>query len=408
MKRVKVDPRPDWREKVVAQGLSFPVTLAESGEVPYWCDDTAYEFTLSEIETLENATDRLWQMCLQVVEDVISSGTVIEFGLDNRFFELIKRSWQDHQMSMYGRFDFAWDGVGPVKLLEFNGDTPTGLIESSVIQWHWLMDQKPDCDQLNSVHERLVRGWKAYGSRIGSRPVHFASIFDGEQGEDFVTTEYMRDTAIEAGLITKNIQMNDIGFDVVSRKFVDLDDVPIETCFKLYPWEDMLDEDFSKYLLESYDSTVWMEPLWKVLLSNKAMLAWLWRLFPGDELLLPASLDGPLNMEFYAQKFIHGREGDGVILKTPEGLFGSEPSRKPNQQDGALYCWQEYVPLPNFDGYHPVLGSWVVQGHAAGLNVRESKGPITDFYSRFIPHYISDAPMPSDDQCASWIEEDFV
>jgi Glutathionylspermidine synthase preATP-grasp len=40
---------------------------------------------------------------------------------------------------MYGRFDFSFkDGVP--KLLEFNADTPTTLVEASVAQWFWFQD----------------------------------------------------------------------------------------------------------------------------------------------------------------------------------------------------------------------------------------------------------------------------
>ena len=55
----------------------------------------------------------------------------------------------------------------------------------------------------------------------------------------------------------------------------------------------------------------------------------------------------------------------------------------------------------------PVLGSWVVDGSAAGLGVRESDGPVTDYYARFVPHYI-DAPTPGVEQRAAWLREDGI
>jgi hypothetical protein len=54
-----------------------------------------------------------------------------------------------------------------------------------------------------------------------------------------------------------------------------------------------------------------------------------------------------------------------------------------------------------------VLGSWVVDGNAAGLGIRESDGPVTDYWARFVPHYI-DAPTPGKDQRAAWLKEDGV
>lgn len=43
---------------------------------------------------------------------------------------------------MLGRFDFAWDGKNPPKLLEYNADTPSLLLESSKVSQDWLEDKK--------------------------------------------------------------------------------------------------------------------------------------------------------------------------------------------------------------------------------------------------------------------------
>ena len=45
------------------------------------------------------------------------------------------------------------------------------------------------------------------------------------------------------------------------------------------------------------------------------------------------------------------------------------------------------APLPDFDGHHPVIGSWVIANQAAGIGIREDTSPITGNNSRFVPHY---------------------
>jgi glutathionylspermidine synthase len=50
------------------------------------------------------------------------------------------------------------------------------------------------------------------------------------------------------------------------------------------------------------------------------------------------------------------------------------------------YVFQEYYPLPQFDGNYAVLGSWIVNGYACGMGVREDVQPITQNTSRFVPH----------------------
>ena len=44
-------------------------------------------------------------------------------------------------------------------MLEYNADTPTTLLEASILQWYWLKDTHPDDDQWNSLHEKLVERW---------------------------------------------------------------------------------------------------------------------------------------------------------------------------------------------------------------------------------------------------------
>src|SRR5207248_5991552 len=58
----------------------------------------------------------------------------------------------------------AYNGSGPPKLLEYNADTPTSVLEAAVIQWFWMKDVFPRMDQFNTIHERLIEAWKAAGA----------------------------------------------------------------------------------------------------------------------------------------------------------------------------------------------------------------------------------------------------
>jgi len=103
-------------------------------------------------------------------------------------------SWHRKSPHVSGRFDFAYDGVSPPKMLEYNADTPTALIETAIIQWRWLEDPHPGADQFNSVHEKLIARWRELAS---DRVVYFASLDDGD-GEERAAL-YMADTAMQGG-----------------------------------------------------------------------------------------------------------------------------------------------------------------------------------------------------------------
>ncbi|MFI7309721.1 glutathionylspermidine synthase family protein [Streptomyces hygroscopicus] len=393
MKRHTIDPRPDWQSTVEEQGVIYPLTRYPDGSLrPYWDESAYYAFSLPEAEALEEVVEELHRMSLAAAAHIVETGRFADLGIDDpRLARLVAESWhrRDEQPSVYGRFDLRYDGTGPAKLLEYNADTPTSLVEAASAQWFWMEDRFPGADQWNSLHERLVAAWRTQAALLPpGTPLYFAHSAGDELGEDLMTVAYLRETADQAGLSTEAISMEDIGWERLSGRFVDKRFRFIRSCFKLYPWEWLVSDRFGPHVLDTLDngggtgSTLWIEPAWKMLLSNKALLAVLWELFPGHPHLLPAYLDGPRELARttgYVAKPLLGREGAGVTVHPPgeEPVLRDEPC-----------CYQELAPLPDFDGNRVVLGSWVVEGEAAGLGIRESAGLVTDEYARFVPHVI--------------------
>ncbi|MFE1767695.1 glutathionylspermidine synthase family protein [Streptomyces angustmyceticus] len=395
MERHTIEPRPGWQQTVEAQGLIYPLTRYPDDSLrPYWDESAYYSFTLPEVEALEEVVEELHGMCLAAAAHLVEHDRLADLGIeDPRLARLVAESWRrrDELPSLYGRFDLHYDGSGPAKMLEYNADTPTSLVEAAGPQWFWMEERFPGADQWNSLHERLVAAWKRQAPLLPpGAPVHFAHSADDELGEDLMTVAYLEETARQAGLETAAIPVEEIGWDRLSGRFVDQRLRFIRACFKLYPWEWLATDDFGPHVLDTLDNgggtgtTLWIEPAWKMLLSNKALLAILWELYPGHPNLLPAYLDGPRELAHtrgWAAKPLLGREGAGVTLHEP----GTAPApRDPEDR----YCYQELAPLPDFDGNRVVLGAWVVEDEAAGLGIRESAGPVTDEYARFVPHVI--------------------
>jgi glutathionylspermidine synthase len=70
--------------------------------------------------------------------------------------------------------------------------------------------------------------------------------------------------------------------------------------FKLYPWERMVREEFRQFLAAA--PTLWIEPPWKTLLSNKGFLPVLWELYPGHPNLLEVRFDEPGSLTSWVRK----------------------------------------------------------------------------------------------------------
>ena len=382
MRREPAVPRPGWEKIIESQGLAFHRAVHPSGlGRPYWDESVQYVFSMDEVLSLEAQVEELHRMCLAAVEHVVSEGRYRDYGIPDWVAPEIERSWRRRDPHVFGRFDLRYDGTGPAKLLEYNADTPTSLLESSVVQWFWLQDVHPADDQWNSLHERLVDRWRALELPTG--PVHFAWTNMDRTGEEAMTVGYLQETADQAGLTTIAIAIEDLGWDAEAQRFVDLEERVVRSLVKLYPWEWVVRDPFGPQAIRQQVSMTWIEPLWKMLLSNKALLAVLWELYPGHPNLLPAYLDGPRDLPAYIRKPLLGREGAGMTVVSPSGTV-----RTPGDYGAEGHVYQAFDPLPDFGGVRPVLGAWLVGDEAAGLGIRETTGLITDDTSSFVPHRI--------------------
>jgi glutathionylspermidine synthase len=385
MRRHTIDTREGWQQKVERVGLTYH-TL-ESGN-PYWDESAYWEFSAAEIDRIEAATAEIQQMALVAGDAILERGWLKRMGIPESAEQVIRATWQSEPPALYGRLDLAYDGRR-IKLLEYNADTPTALVEAAVAQWYWLEECFPKADQFNSLHEKLVAKWKDLKPYI-SEPVYFTH--DGAD-EDAMTVAYLADTAQQAKIDTKALPMRQIGWDADRRLFVDIRNRPIETVFKLYPWEWLLHDKFGEHAITTMnaesqkpvkDKVQWIEPVWKMLWSNKALLAILWELYPDHELLLPAYLDGPRKMQNYVRKPLLGREGAGVSIFRNYAWHEGAAVAPDAGPEGFVY--QEMAPLAQINGGTMVLGSWLIDGEPAGMGVRESDGTITTNVSRFVPH----------------------
>jgi glutathionylspermidine synthase len=290
---------------------------------------------------------------------------------------LIIAAWNAEPPAIHGRFDLSYDGK-TIKALEFNADTPTALLEASVIQWYWLQDTHKDRDQFNSIHEKLIAKFIGVKEYIEGSPLYFTHTADTE---DMMTVTYLRDVAQQAGYQTEALTIAEIGWN--GQSFVDLSEKQIHSIYKLYPWEWLMEEPFGHHLIDTYASMQWIEPIWKMVASNKGILAILWELFPNHPLLLEAHIDQPGSMIDYVKKPLYSREGANITVVDGSGTKLTTPG---NYGSGA-FVYQAAAHIPAFDGHYPIIGSWyVIDQGACGMGIRESDTQITDNFSRFVPH----------------------
>ena len=367
MKRITITPRADWQKKVEEIGLIYHHTEGR----PYWNESAYYSFTSAEIDRIELATNELHEMCLKTAQHIIDNNRFNELSIPDAAIPVIKQAWENEPPALYGRFDLAYDG-DQLKLLEYNADTPTALLEAAVAQWHWLEELFPKLDQFNSIHEKLLAKWQELKPYV-AKTVHFVYLEppDVENSEDLMTVSYLMDVAGQAGFESVLLRMDDIGWDAAQNCFVDLDGRPMRSIFKLYPWEWLLFDVYADILLSTYSLTQWIEPIWKMLLSNKGILPILWELFPGHPNLLEAHFHDPKKLTDYVKKPLLSREGANLTIRRGSsvqetaGPYGAEgfvyQARGPHPElqwrlsgigelaDRRSRCWNRHQRIGNAD-----------------------------------------------------------
>ncbi|WP_353547222.1 glutathionylspermidine synthase family protein [Rhinopithecimicrobium faecis] len=376
IKKLRLDP--NWQERLAAIGFGYH----SIDNIPFWVDDYYYEISNQQADTIYKATAELWEMCLEAVAYIIENKAYERFQIPNFIIPHIEESWEMDVPSIYGRFDFAYDPAhNTLKMLEFNADTPTSLFETGIVQWHWKNHYFPALtDQFNSIHEQLIGSWEALKPHLTGQTLYFSCL--KETLEDLTNIEYLRDTAMQAGIDTQLIYTDDIGWN--GSHFVDLEGKAIQSIFKLYPWEWMVKEDFGQCITQDIFKAQWIEPSWKMLLSNKAILPILWQLFPNHPHLLASYFEEQEHLLNFVKKPILSREGANVamyykneLIYATDGDYGDE---------GFIY--QELASLHKEDTGYAIIGSWLIGQEPCGISFRESDMPITTDKSRFIPHII--------------------
>lgn len=359
----------------------------------HYVADELVTITSDEAEAYYFAANTLYDMYVEAAEHVIKNDLFFELGIPFNLIESIKKSWEnDVHWHIYGRFDLAGgiDGA-PIKLIEFNADTPTGLYESAVLQWALLKhNQMDEARQFNDIYQAIEANFKRLIT-LFDEPDNFDSLYDGWKilfssaegnDEEEVTTRLLRQIATDAGFATGFEFLQDVQFD--TEEIADSQGNPYEYWFKLYPWEDIgTDEPDLAVLLNtimSNQKAIILNPAYTLLFQSKGMMKILCDLFPDSPYLLKTSFE-PLEGA-YVEKRMFGREGantkivdaSGAVIAQTEGPYGNY---KP--------VYQEFMEFPKDSrGDHYQAGVFFAY-EACGVGFRKG-GKVLDNMSKFVGH----------------------
>ncbi|MFV0561474.1 glutathionylspermidine synthase family protein [Malaciobacter mytili] len=368
----------------------------DQDETSYIADEVI-EISEEEANAYYEACNELYDMFCEAGEYVIENNLFHELNIPFNLVDIIKESWSnDVHWHLYSRFDLAGGIDGkPIKLIEFNADTPTSLFETAIIQWALLKANNLDeASQFNNLDEALkdnfkriitldsdVEKFEEYYQNLGWK-ILFSSI--STSNEDINTTKLLEHIANEAGFNTdfeyiENVQFSDEG--------IFKDDLNFEFWFKLIPWEDIAinESELALILTEIVENkkAIIFNPAYTLIFQSKGFMKILWDLYPNHPLLLETSFE-PLVGKKQVEKRCFGREGANTKIINEDGSIDVETQ---GEYAGHKAIYQEYVELPKDSNGNSYQAGVFFAYEACGLGFRRGE-KILNNMSKFVGHII--------------------
>lgn len=378
----------------ILEELGFAWHTDEDGS--RYVSDEIVKISQNEAEAYYEAINEIYDMYAEAAQHVIDNNLFFELGIPFNLVDAIKKSWEsDVHWHIYGRFDVAGGLDGkPIKLIEFNADTPTALFETALLQWALLKHNGMDEDkQFNNVYDAISQNFKRlitlfddtelFDERYDGWKILFSSIASNEEEE--TTTRLLQQIATDAGFETGFEYLQDVKFD--ENGIFDREGNQYEYWFKLYPWEDIaIDEPELATMLTNImnnQQAIILNPAYTLLFQSKGMLKILCDLFPDSPYLLKTSFE-PLKGIKYVQKSVFGREGanveivdrDGTVLEKNDGPYGNYKK-----------VYQEYVEFNRDEKGAKYQAGVFFAYEACGVSFRKGS-EIMNNMSKFVGHAI--------------------
>ncbi len=399
-----IDYRKAWRNINEKAAFEFGFTGGYTGSKKSF----ALQSILLEQETFEElryATEAMGSILERTVAFVQENYPLFcpVLGIEDSLAELVSKK-EAQSLAFIGRFDWVMDAQGALKLLEFNAETPAGLMEGLILA--------------DLIRQELHLPYKnpndAFDDRIMASFNHIVdryAVHRSIQNIGFVSTAYYEDWYNTTILYEKlkhlpyNLILGEVsGLQEKGGKLY-LYGTPLDAVYRYYPldWFDA-DPQYSGVIQAMEQGTPSINPPSTLISQSKAFWALVWDLLKNGfytiteaetiRRYVPETALSPKRMEGrdFCIKPGFGREGQQVAFSF------EQPDKQQKYSDCVFQEWIDIQPI-QMDVYstmgkkhetlYPVIGTYVTGNQFAGIYARAG-GRITDKWAIYVPTYIAD------------------
>ncbi|WP_231506332.1 glutathionylspermidine synthase family protein [Paenibacillus sp. UNC451MF] len=375
-----------------------------------------YELEHEALQRMREAAESLGRVFAKTVNIVqqADDALLLELGVPHAAFDAIRLQVDDAMPSptVIGRFDFAVNN-GQIKMLEFNSDTPTGIVEAFHVNGAICSAygaENPNAGCAAMLTEAFQKAIDAYNE--SQYPVEhiFFSALDWHE-EDAGTTRYL---LTQSGLSASFVPLSDLRV-TDDRLWVIHDSgqmTPVDVLYRLHALEKLAeDRDEDGYptgehvlRLIAERKVAVVNPPSGFTAQTKALQALIWNLHESGQFytaeehevieayMLPTYLENRFADSSipYVIKPIYGREGSGVTIVGSDGHVLAESGEEEYLDQPMVY--QQYIELPSIqietlkgasEG-RLLWGCFLIGGKASAVIARVG-GHITNNISYYLP-----------------------
>jgi glutathionylspermidine synthase len=384
----------------------------------FWSDLYESEYSLYHVYSISEHTSKLLKEATERMGTVffktahllrsLTDEQLLEFGYPPKSLPFLRLKSLFPE-TIIARFDFVLTEDG-FKLLEFNSDTPTFIVEC------FHMNGKV-CSEFgyrdpNEGGERLLSSGitrAVIEASQGKNKPNIVFTAHADHMEDWNTIQYLSNLCqVENRMVPLS------ALRIMDGTLVDDENIPIDVLYRqTYPLEHLVD-DFDPVSGDSVGIELLelvkagklslLNPVSAFLLQPKSIQCLIWGLTEKGafytkeeqgwikEYLLPTYFEAE---EFsrqcaYVQKPTFGREGDTVTIWDQDSNVAEQNTFQTYIEE--LSVFQKYVPLPTasletekgMEELPLVFGSFLIAGKAGGIGIRAG-GKITGNESYFLP-----------------------
>ncbi|MGH0941445.1 glutathionylspermidine synthase family protein [Bacillus mycoides] len=385
----------------------------------FWSDLYECEYSLFHVfpiteqtmKQLQVATERMGKIFFKTARVLrnLSNEQLLELGFPTASLPFIRLKGM-YPESVISRFDFALTEDNRIKMLEFNSDTPTFIVEC--FQMNGKVCEELDYDDPNANQERLL------SSGITKAVMEFTKgmedpnvVFTAhpEHIEDWNTTMYL------SGLChVENKVMPMTELRITDDALVDRDGLPIDVLYRqTYPIEDLIEDQDPEtgdlvgvelLQLVKEGKLFIINPLSAFLLQPKSIQCLIWGLAEEGafytseeqkwikEYMLPTYLEPDLFLgkSPFVQKPSFGREGDTITIRDKNTNIMIRNAHETYKS--SLPIFQKYTELPvvfletekGIEKLSYVFGAFLIAGKASSIGIRAGE-KITGNESYYLP-----------------------